>query len=153
MLTDPAYRERFRRNPVAAAREAGVAGVADEMAMGAGKAMDTLDGRESRSSLAGVFMAAALEGAGVYDFSKDLAPHLRGSRSRSSRCCRASTPRAVARPGSPTSASRGRVTPLTEAAAGFPRRRPTPRRVHARSRPSRRPPALGGRRAAGARGG
>jgi len=40
--------------------------------------MDTLDGRESRSSLAGVFMAAALEGAGLYDFSKDFAPHLQG---------------------------------------------------------------------------
>ena len=46
--------------------------------MRAGKAMETLDGRESRSSLAGVFMAAALEGAGIYDFSHDLVPHLEG---------------------------------------------------------------------------
>ena len=46
------------------------------MALGAGKAMDTLDVRESRSSLAGVLMAAALEGVGAYDFSKDLVPHV-----------------------------------------------------------------------------
>jgi putative modified peptide len=78
LLTDAAFRDQFRRNPGAAAREAGLQSVAEEMAMSAGKAMQTLDGRESRSSLAGVFMAAALEGAGVYDFSKDLVPHLEG---------------------------------------------------------------------------
>jgi cell wall-associated NlpC family hydrolase len=78
LLTDPAFREYFRRNPVAASREAGVESVANEIAMSAGKAMETLDGRESRSSLAGVFMAAALEGAGIYDFSRDLVPHLDG---------------------------------------------------------------------------
>jgi putative modified peptide len=78
LLTDAAFRDQFRRNPVAAAREAGLQSIAEEMAMSAGKAMQTLDGRESRSSLAGVFMAAALEGAGVYDFSRDLVPHLEG---------------------------------------------------------------------------
>jgi putative modified peptide len=78
LLTDATFRDQFRRNPVAAAREAGLQSVAEEMAMSAGKAMQTLDGRESRSSLAGVFMAAALEGAGVYDFSRDLVPHLEG---------------------------------------------------------------------------
>jgi hypothetical protein len=78
LLTDSAFREQFRRNPVAASREAGLASVAEEMAMRSGKAMETLDGRESRSSLAGVFMAAALEGAGIYDFSHDLVPHLEG---------------------------------------------------------------------------
>jgi cell wall-associated NlpC family hydrolase len=78
LLTDSAFREHFRRNPVVASREAGLAGVAEEMAMSAGKALDTLDGRESRSSLAGVFMAAAVEGAGVYDFSSNLVPHLDG---------------------------------------------------------------------------
>ena len=56
-----------------ASREAGLDSVADEMALSGGKAMDTLDVRESRSSLAGVFMAAALEGVGPIDFSKDLA--------------------------------------------------------------------------------
>jgi cell wall-associated NlpC family hydrolase len=122
VLTDRSYREHFRRNPVAAAREAGVAGVAEEMAMGAGKAMDTLDGRESRSSLAGVFMAAALEGAGVYDFSKDFAPHLQGIPeqvqqvlSRAHNHGGLSAPAGFADVGVPRS-----VTPLTEAAAGFP---------------------------------
>jgi hypothetical protein len=78
LLTDPAFRAQFRRNPVAASREAGLESVAEEMAMRPGKAMETLDGRESRSSLAGVFMAAAFEGAGIYDFSRDLVPHLEG---------------------------------------------------------------------------
>ena len=54
-----------------ASRDAGLESVADEMALSAGKAMDTLDVRESRSSLAGVLMAAAFEGVGVYDFAKD----------------------------------------------------------------------------------
>ena len=78
LLADPAFRADFRRNPVAASRAAGLSSLAEEMALSAGKAMETLDGRESRSSLAGVFMAAAFEGAGVYDFSKDLVPHLHG---------------------------------------------------------------------------
>lgn len=78
LLTDSAFREHFRQSPVAASREAGLESVAEEMAMSTGKAMETLDDRESRSSLAGVFMAAALEGAGVYDFSRDLVAHLDG---------------------------------------------------------------------------
>ena len=76
LVSDPGYRERFRRNPVAASRQAGLASVAEEMAMGGGKALDTLEGRESRSSLAGLFMAAALEGAALYDFSEEVLPHL-----------------------------------------------------------------------------
>jgi NlpC/P60 family len=76
LLTDPALRERFRRDPVAASREAGVESLAQEMSFAAGKAMETLDQRESRSSLAGVFMAAALEGAGGFDIVRDVAPHL-----------------------------------------------------------------------------
>ena len=54
LLADVAFRADFRRDPVAACREAGLNGVADEMAYGAGKAMQTLEIRESRSSLAGV---------------------------------------------------------------------------------------------------
>src|SRR4051794_27280277 len=46
------------------------------MSLGAGKAMHTLDIRESRSSLAGVLMAAAMEGVGLYEFSEHLLPHL-----------------------------------------------------------------------------
>src|SRR5918996_6567345 len=76
LLSDPVYRAYFRGNPVGASREAGLPSVAEEMAMGGGKALDTVEERESRSSLAGVFMAAALEGAAVVDFSKDVLPHL-----------------------------------------------------------------------------
>ena len=46
------------------------------MRLGGGKAMHTLDIRESRSSLAGVMMAAAMEGMGVYEFSKHVVPHI-----------------------------------------------------------------------------
>src|SRR4051794_41599562 len=46
------------------------------MALGAGKAMMTLDMRESKSSLAGVMMAAAMEGVGVMQFVEHVAPHL-----------------------------------------------------------------------------
>jgi cell wall-associated NlpC family hydrolase len=76
LLQDPVLRARFRRDPVGASREAGVDSVAREMALGAGKALETLDVRESRSSLAGVFMAAALEGAAAYDFSQQIVPHI-----------------------------------------------------------------------------
>ena len=65
LLTDPAFRARFRRNPAAACRDAGLHELAQEMSLGAGKAMMTLDQRESKSSLAGVMMAAAMEGVGV----------------------------------------------------------------------------------------
>jgi NlpC/P60 family len=76
LLTDPALRRRFRRDPVGASREAGAERLAEEMSFAAGKAMETLDERESRSSLAGVFMAAALEGAGGFELVRDAVPHI-----------------------------------------------------------------------------
>jgi hypothetical protein len=76
LLTDPALRERFRRDPVAASRDAGVESLAQEMSFASGKAMETLDERESRSSLAGVFMAAALEGANGFDLVRNVLPQL-----------------------------------------------------------------------------
>src|SRR3954471_12370026 len=76
LLVDPEFRARFRRDPAAACREAGLDDLADEMALGAGKAMMTLDLRESKSSLAGVMMAAAMEGVGVMQFVEHVAPHL-----------------------------------------------------------------------------
>ena len=76
LLGDPGFRAAFRRDPAAACREAGLDGLADEMALGAGKAMMTLDVRESKSSLAGVMMAAAMEGVGVYQFGEHVLPHL-----------------------------------------------------------------------------
>lgn len=66
LMTDAHLRERFRRDPVATCRAAGLHALADEMAAGSGKAMQTLDLRESRSSLAGVLMAAAVEGVAVW---------------------------------------------------------------------------------------
>src|SRR5215217_1787719 len=76
LLVDPAFRARFRRDPAAACREAGLDELAQEMQLGAGKAMMTLDLRESKSSLAGVMMAAAMEGIGVMQFVEHVAPHL-----------------------------------------------------------------------------
>src|SRR3954464_2328428 len=76
LLGDPAFRAEFRRDPATACRRAGLDELADEMAMGAGKAMLTLDQRESKSSLAGVMMAAAMEGVGVYQFGEHVLPHI-----------------------------------------------------------------------------
>jgi cell wall-associated NlpC family hydrolase len=74
LLADAAFRAEFRRAPATACREAGLDELAEYMAYGAGKAMHTLDVRESRSSLAGVMMAAALEGIGVFEFAEHIVP-------------------------------------------------------------------------------
>src|ERR1700761_5688816 len=76
LLADPAFRARFRRDPAGACREAGLDELAQEMSLGAGKAMHTLDIRESKSSLAGVMMAAAMEGVGIYELTENVLPHL-----------------------------------------------------------------------------
>ncbi|HEY5144064.1 MAG TPA: hypothetical protein VII98_11255, partial [Solirubrobacteraceae bacterium] len=73
LLVDAEFRLRFRAQPEAACREAGLHDLADEIALG-GSALQTLEVRESRSSLLGVMMAAALEGVGVIELS-----HLAGS--------------------------------------------------------------------------
>src|SRR5688572_10242114 len=76
LLGDPAFRAEFRRDPASACRKAGLDELADEMSIGAGKAMMTLDQRESKSSLAGVMMAAAMEGVGIYQFGEHILPHI-----------------------------------------------------------------------------
>src|SRR3954449_4443911 len=76
LLADPAFRTKFRRDPATACREAGLDELAREMSVGGGKAMHTLDMRESKSSLAGVMMAAAMEGVGIYQFTENVLPHL-----------------------------------------------------------------------------
>ncbi len=76
LLSDAEFRARFRRDPAAACREAGLDDLAEEMSVGAGKAMYTLDVRESKSSLAGVMMAAAMEGIGIYQLTENVLPHL-----------------------------------------------------------------------------
>ncbi|HET6870436.1 MAG TPA: hypothetical protein VFH80_31270 [Solirubrobacteraceae bacterium] len=64
LLVDPGFRAEFRRDPAAACLAAGLPELADELAGSAGP-MDTLVVRESRSSLAGVVMAVAVEGMSV----------------------------------------------------------------------------------------
>jgi cell wall-associated NlpC family hydrolase len=63
LLSDPVYRSAFRADPARACADEGLPEVAAEL--GRGRAMQTLEIRESRSSLAGVLMAAALEGASL----------------------------------------------------------------------------------------
>ena len=76
LLADPAFLAKFRHDPAGACREAGLDDLAQEMSLGGGKAMHTLDMRESKSSLAGVMMAAAMEGVGIYELTENVLPHL-----------------------------------------------------------------------------
>src|SRR3954454_9350552 len=76
LLEDPVLRDRFRRDPAGTLREAGRGEIADEVPRAPdGKLMQMLDIRESRSSLAGALMAAAIEGFGVYEGSGHLIGH------------------------------------------------------------------------------
>ncbi len=63
LLSDPSYRSEFRADPAGACAAEGLPEVAAQL--GRGRALETLEIRESRSSLAGVLMAAALEGASL----------------------------------------------------------------------------------------
>jgi hypothetical protein len=63
LLQDAEFRARFRRDPAAAARKAGLEELAEEFELG--DPMQTLEPRESRSSLAGVLLAGAFEGLGI----------------------------------------------------------------------------------------
>src|SRR4051812_34906370 len=75
LLEDPAFRARFRRDPVGVAREEGDDALANELAS-IGDPMQTLDFRESRSSVAGVMMAAAVEGLGIYELGRQVFGHI-----------------------------------------------------------------------------
>ena len=68
LLTDARFRAAFRRDPAAAARKYELNDLADELSQ-KGRASETLEIRESRSSLAGVLMAAAAEGFDASDLS------------------------------------------------------------------------------------
>lgn len=74
LLTDPQLRADFRRNPASIASQFGLAGVAAELSA-SGKALHTLEIRESRSSLAGVMMAAAAEGVGIVELTSYVSGH------------------------------------------------------------------------------
>jgi cell wall-associated NlpC family hydrolase len=67
LLADPEFRDRFEADPVGTARAAGFDALADELARDDDDPMQTLELRESRSSLAGAFMAAAVEGLGAFE--------------------------------------------------------------------------------------
>src|ERR1044072_5073972 len=74
-LTYGAYRREFRRDPVGVSRAGGLASLADEPEETAGRALQTLEVRESKSSLAGVLMAAAAEGVGAVELIRYLHAH------------------------------------------------------------------------------
>lgn len=75
LITDPAFRAAFRRRPADAARRFGLEELARELD-GAGKALHTLDLRESKSSLAGLLMAAAAEGGAAFEVLSGADAHL-----------------------------------------------------------------------------
>ncbi len=71
LLEDSEFRARFRSDPEATLREAGMDELLDE-ASTAADPMQTLQIRESRSSLAGAALAAAIEGFGLMDVAGNL---------------------------------------------------------------------------------
>jgi cell wall-associated NlpC family hydrolase len=72
LMHDPEFRARFDRDPAGTAKEAGLSQLAEELELG--DPMETLEPRESRSSLAGVLMAAAIEGIALYEGGHHLLP-------------------------------------------------------------------------------
>jgi cell wall-associated NlpC family hydrolase len=75
MLGDPDLRRRFREDPAAILRQHGLGELATGLGRGR-KALMTLELRESRSSLAGVMVAAAAEGVDFAHLAEHLAPQL-----------------------------------------------------------------------------
>jgi len=75
LLHDPGFRARFNADPEAAAREAGFEHLAEEVRADPGRAFETLEIRESRSSLAGAMMAAAVEGLALLEVPDDVQAH------------------------------------------------------------------------------
>jgi putative modified peptide len=84
LLTDDEFRASFRRDPASACEQFDLPELATEFGGGPGGSMfHTLEIRESRSSLAGAFMAAASEGTGAVDHLKNLHDnHLHGEAHR-----------------------------------------------------------------------
>jgi hypothetical protein len=81
LLNDPDARARFRREPALVCRELGLDDAAEELSGGA-KALHTLELRESKSSLAGLLVAAAAEGVGLADLVHHVYEHLNGDTAR-----------------------------------------------------------------------
>jgi hypothetical protein len=74
LLLDERFRAEFRRDPAGVCRREGLDAVSDELAT-SGNAFQTLEVRESKSSLAGVLLAAAAEGIGMVE----LIHHMQGA--------------------------------------------------------------------------
>ena len=75
LLGDPHLRRRFRTDAATVLTEAGLPELAAGLGHG-GRALMTLEMRESRSSLAGVMVAAAAEGVDLAQFAEHAAPAL-----------------------------------------------------------------------------
>ncbi len=75
LLGDPQLRRRFRNDAATVLAEAGLPELAAGLGHG-GRALMTLEMRESRSSLAGVMVAAAAEGVDLAQFAEHAAPAL-----------------------------------------------------------------------------
>ncbi|HEX3975892.1 MAG TPA: NlpC/P60 family protein [Solirubrobacteraceae bacterium] len=75
LLGDPQLRRRFRNDAAGVLTEAGLPELAAGLGHG-GRALMTLEMRESRSSLAGVMVAAAAEGVDLAQFAEHAAPAL-----------------------------------------------------------------------------
>src|SRR4051812_23338445 len=70
LLTQPAFRADFRRDPVATCARFGVPELGPDVER-RGRVLDTLELRESRSSLAGALAAVAAEAVGLLDLTAD----------------------------------------------------------------------------------
>src|SRR3954452_10534794 len=77
LLTDPSTRARFRDDPAVVCREAGLDDLASELTA-PGREMQTLEVRESKSSLAGLMLAAAAEAVSVHALVHHVGPFLHG---------------------------------------------------------------------------
>jgi cell wall-associated NlpC family hydrolase len=78
LMTDQNMRTLFRRDPEAVCRASGLNDLAEQLS-GSGKAMHTLELRESKSSLAGMLVAAAAEGVGLAELVHYVYEHMSGA--------------------------------------------------------------------------
>jgi hypothetical protein len=72
LLGDPAFRARFALDPEGTARALGLDALADDLARSAAPRLESLDRRESRSSLAGMLLATAAEAVAIAEIGGHL---------------------------------------------------------------------------------
>lgn len=122
LITDPDYRAAFRRRPAEEARAFGLEELASGLD-GSSKALQTLEIRESKSSLAGLMMAAAAEGFAAVELLRHAEDHLGGeAASAASRTLTRTGLRAADRDagGPPAPPAASQPTPARLPAAGRP---------------------------------